>query len=237
VTRRRLGRRIGLLLLVLGLGWGAWEAWTWPDVAALRTRPPATTAFIERARDLRRAAGQDDRVAWVWVPYARISPHAKRAVLAAEDIGFFAHGGFDVAEIRQALGRAVEEGEAPRGASTITQQVAKNLWLSPSRNPWRKVKEALLTWQLERMLSKRRILEVYLNVAELGPGTFGVEAAARRYFGKAAADLDEREAAALAAGLPRPGAWHPGVSSVAYQRYVETILRRMARAEFLWRQI
>jgi monofunctional biosynthetic peptidoglycan transglycosylase len=158
-------------------------------------------------------------------------------VVAAEDIGFFGHAGFDLSEMRAALEKAVEAGEAPRGASTVTQQLAKNLWLSPSRHPWRKVKEALLTWQLERTLPKRRILELYLNVVQFGPGIYGAEAAARRFFGKQAADLTEEEAAQLAAGLPRPSQWHPGVTSRAYQAYVQVIRQRMARAGQLWRLI
>lgn len=204
-------------------------------MAALARARPGTTAFIERYRAEQRAAGRPDRVAWTWVGAARISPHLHRAVLVAEDINFLSHGGFDTAELRQAVGRAVTEIQLPRGASTITQQLAKNLWLSRSRNPLRKFKEAILTWQLERTLGKRRILELYLNVVELGPGVYGAEAASRRYFGKSAAELTEDEAAALAAALPRPGAWHPGVESRAYNRYVETVRRRMDRAELLRR--
>lgn len=227
---------VGAGLLALG-GWVAWEAWTWPDVAALARQNPRTTAFIEHYRREQRAAGREARVAWTWTPYERISPHVKRAVLVAEDINFFAHRGFDVGEIRLALREALEEGEAPRGASTITQQLAKNLWLSPSRNPVRKLREALLTWQLERALGKRRILELYLNVVELGPGVYGIEAASRRHFGKPAADLDEDEAAQLAGGLPNPGAWQPGSGSRVYVRHVARIRARMAKAEFLWKQI
>lgn len=167
----------------------------------------------------------------------RLSPNLKRAVLVGEDINFFHHDGFDRAEIRRALEEAWEEKEIPRGASTITQQLARNLWLSPDRNPVRKLKEALLTRQLERTLGKRRILEIYLNVAEFGPGVFGAEAASQLYFGKSAADLDEREAARLAAGLPRPSSWHPGVTSRAYQRRVERLLRRMEKAGYLRREI
>src|SRR5438034_9445974 len=113
--------------------------------------------------------------------------------------------------MREAMTEALEERKLPRGASTITQQLAKNLWLSPSRSPLRKVKEGVLTWQLERALSKRRIFELYLNVAQFGPGVYGAEAAARRYFRKPAAELTADEAADLAAGLPRPRAWHPGI--------------------------
>ncbi len=172
-------------------------------------------------------------MARTWVPYAAISPHLKRAVLVAEDIGFFSHRGFEPAELRNAVERALETQEMPRGASTITQQLAKNLWLSPSRDPVRKTKETILTWQLERRLPKRRILELYLNVAEFGPGVYGAEAASRRYFGRPASELGEDEAAQLAAALPSPRAWHPGATGAGYRRYVETIKRRMAKAEFL----
>ena len=242
--RPSLGRRVlraaGRLLVVLllaGAAWIAWQAWTWPDVGALASLPPATTAFIERWRAAQRAAGRSDRVERAWVPYARISPHLKRGVLVAEDINFFSHAGFDLGEIRQAIGKTIDEGVAPRGASTITQQLAKNLWLSPSRSPLRKVKEAILTWQLERRLGKTRILELYLNVVEFGPGVWGAEAAARHYFGRAAADLDEEQAAGLAAGLPSPTTWHPGAASPAYRRYVDTVRRRMDKADFLRRQL
>src|SRR5262249_24495670 len=170
---------------------------------------PATTAFIRHYERQERAAGREPRVARVWVPYAAISPHLKGAVLVAEDINFFSHRAFEMAEIQNALERAIEEGELPGGASTISQQLVKNLWLSPSRSPLRKLEEAILTWQLERALDKRRILELYLNVVELGRGLYGAEAASRRYFGKAAADLTPDEAARLAASLPNPTAWHP----------------------------
>jgi monofunctional biosynthetic peptidoglycan transglycosylase len=218
-------------------GFAGWQAVTWPDVDALRRRVPATTAFIERYRAGERAAGRPDRVHFTPVPYAAISPHLKRAVLVAEDVNFFGHRGFELRAMQDALEEAVLDGEAPRGASTITQQLAKNLWLSPSRNPWRKVKEALLTWQLERRLGKRRILELYLNVVEFGPGTYGAEAAARRYFDKPAAALGVEEAAQLAAGLPMPRRWHPGATGRGYRAHVARIVRRLERAEFLWKQI
>jgi monofunctional glycosyltransferase len=241
VARRSLARRLWrrfLLLAALGLAaWLGWEAWTWPDVKALATHPPATTAFIERHKAILRAAGRPAQVVIRWTPYAAISPDIKRAVLVAEDINFFSHRGFDWGEIKVAVEGALHESEAPRGASTITQQLVKNLWLSPSRNPLRKVKEAILTWQVERTLGKRRILELYLNVAELGPGIYGVGSAAPVYFGKAPADLGEDEAALLAASLPRPGSWHPGSRSQAYRRYAAAIRTRMDKADFLRKQI
>lgn len=222
---------------VVVAAWLAYQVAVWPDVAALADGNPATTAFIERYRAEQRATGQPGTVQWRPVPAARFSVHLSRAVVAAEDLEFFSHRGFSGAELKQALRDAVAELEAPRGASTITQQLAKNLWLSPSRNPLRKFKEAALTWQLERRLSKQRILELYLNVVEFGPGIYGAEAAARQYFGKAAADLTEHESAQLAAGLPRPATWHPGVTSPGYLSYVAEIERRMDWAAFLWRAL
>jgi monofunctional biosynthetic peptidoglycan transglycosylase len=152
-------------------------------------------------------------------------------VVVAEDIDFFSHHGFATKEMRAALEKAWDEKELPRGASTITQQLAKNLWLSPSRNPWRKVKEAILTRQLERHLDKRRILELYLNVVELGPGIYGAEAAARHHFGVSAAQLTPAQAARLAAMLPRPRFYDRNRSSQYLAAYTERILGRMPSAQ------
>ncbi|HXV86051.1 MAG TPA: monofunctional biosynthetic peptidoglycan transglycosylase [Gemmatimonadales bacterium] len=222
---------------VLAAVWVVVTWWSWPDVAELAQRNPATTAFMERYRARHSARGRVAEVSWNPVSYQGISVHLKRAVVAAEDLEFFSHGGFSGSEVRAALRTALRERQAPRGASTITQQLAKNLWLSPSRSPVRKLREALLTRSLERHLTKRRILELYLNVVEFGPGVYGAEAAARTYFGKPAADLLEDEAAMLAAGLPRPASWHPGVSSRAYAGYAAEIKRRMDAAGFLWRAV
>jgi monofunctional biosynthetic peptidoglycan transglycosylase len=197
--------------------WAGYQWITLPGVAELADEDPSTTAFIERYRELRRQVGENDTISQTWVSYDRISPHLKRAVLVAEDIDFFSHRGFAPEEVEQAVRDAVRDREFPRGASTITQQLAKNLWLSPDRNLWRKVEEALLTRQLERHLDKRRILELYLNVVEFGPG--------------------KRQAAELAAILPRPSRWHPRSSSRAYRQRVATIERRMEKAEWLWKVI
>jgi monofunctional biosynthetic peptidoglycan transglycosylase len=238
-SRRRASWALRLLLVILLGGglWLAWEAATWPDVGRLARQRPGTTAFIDEYRARQRALGKPDRVAWTWTPYDAISADVKRAVLVAEDVNFFSHRGFELAELQNALEEALRDREMPRGASTITQQLVKNLWLSPSRNPWRKAKEAMLTWQAERALSKRRILELYLNVAELGPGVYGVGAASQRYFGRPVAELGPSEAAQLAAGLPNPRAWHPGTDSPVYRRRVASIQARMARAAFLARHI
>lgn len=235
VPRRR--RRWLVASAVVAVVYLGWELATWPDVAALAQENPKTTAFIERWQRRQERAGKSTTPQWRRVSYGRISAHLKRAVLVSEDIEFFSHQGFSTREMRQAFLDAWEERRLPRGASTLTQQLAKNLWLSPSRNPLRKVKEAVLTWQLERALAKRRILELYLNVVEFGPGIYGAEAAARHYYGVSAASLSETQAASLAAGLPKPSSWHPGSSSRTYQKRVRTVLRRMAKARFLWREI
>lgn len=222
-------RRRTLLAVALALvAFAGYQLATWPDIAALADRDPETTAFIARHR-----ARTGTAPAWRPVPYAQISRPLKRAVVAAEDIGFFDHGGFAVAEIEAALRATFEHGKPLRGASTLSQQLVKNLYLSPSRNPWRKVKEALLTFQLERRLSKQRILDLYLDVAQFGPGIFGAEAAARHYFGTSAANLDSRQAAALAAGLPNPDNWHPGSTAKRYRRQVERIAARVSQAAWL----
>ena len=222
------------LLALVSVGY---EIATWPNVAWLARHNPQTTAFIEEYRARQRAQDRPDAVEWRFVPYDKIAPALRRAVVSGEDMEFFFHHGFSSAEIKDALAEAVRKFAIPRGASTITQQLAKNLWLSPSRNPFRKLKEALLTIQLEHHLTKQRILELYLNVAQFGPGIFGAEAAAQQYFGEPASELTEEQAAELAAGLPRPSTWHPGRNSDAYRRYVAEIERRMARATFLWRYV
>lgn len=225
-------RAMILALAAVAVLWVAWTVLTWPDVAALGGRNPDTTAFIERYRQ-----EHDRQPAWQWVPYGDISVHLRHAVVVAEDIDFFSHRGFAWDEIEKALDKAREKGEMPRGASTISQQLAKNLWLSPSRNPWRKFEEAILTTQLEKHLGKHRILELYLNVVELGPGVYGAEAAARHYFGKSAGALDRQQAAELAASLSRPSTWHPGCGRRGYQAHIERILGRMTQTAWVLRQV
>ena len=227
-TSRRKRTLLGLLTVVLVAITVAalWIARTWPDVAALAHDNPDTTAFIEAAR------ARGESVEWRWVPYGSISLDLKKAVVAAEDMSFFSHHGFDTHEIEVAARDAVH-GKRLRGASTITQQLAKNLWLSPSRSPLRKLREVLLTRQLEKHLSKRRILELYLNVVQFGPTSFGAEAAARRYFGVHASEVDADQAAQLAASLPRPTTWHPGVTSRGYRRAVARVRARAEQSAWL----
>ncbi|MDH3496715.1 MAG: transglycosylase domain-containing protein [Gemmatimonadota bacterium] len=215
------------------LGTHVWQSW--PDVPRLAIENPARVSWVERNR----ATLGSDAIAWRWVPLREISPHLLRAVVVAEDIEFYDHRGFSWFEIRSAWREARAGGRA-RGASTITQQLAKNLWLTPDRTAWRKLREAILTVEIERHLSKRRILELYVNVVEFGPGVFGAAAAAERYFGKAPLFLTEAESAYLAAALSRPSLWHPGgpgTGSDPYRARVEMIRRRMGNAEFLWQHV
>jgi monofunctional biosynthetic peptidoglycan transglycosylase len=230
-ARRLLRAGAGALLmaaLVVGTRWWA----GWPDPATLAEGVPERVATIEREREARAGSG----VSWTWIPFHDISPHLMRAVLVAEDIDFFTHRGFAWSELRLAW-REARAGRRPRGASTITQQVAKIVWLSPERTLTRKVREAVLARDLERRLTKRRILELYLNLVPFGPGTFGAEAAARRYFDKPALFLTESESAQLAAGLSRPSQWNPASTAPGYADRVALIQRRMTSAEFLWRHI
>ncbi len=226
-----------VIVLLVATLFGAYQLVTWPRVGDLATENPSTTAFIEAYLARQDTDPRARAVSLQWVPHDEISPHVKRAVVAAEDLEFFSHNGISTHEIKAAVRKAVEEGKELRGASTITQQLAKNLWLSPSRNPWRKVKELILTRQLEKHCNKQRILELYLNVVEFGEGIYGVAAASAHYFGTTARTLTEEQAAMLAASLPRPSSWHPGSTSDAYAAYVETILERMDRATFLWRHV
>ena len=223
-------------LTLVALGWVIWQWVTWPNVKDLVDNNPETTAFIELYRD-GGSRSEDRAVDWRWVPYSEISSHLKRAVIVAEDIRFFTHHGFATEEIKAAIAEAVESGEAPRGASTLTQQLAKNLWLSPTRNPLRKLSEAALTIHLEESVPKRRMLEIYLNVVEFGIGIYGAEAAAQHYFNKPASDLSQREAALLAASLPRPKSWHPGVDDDGYLRRANRIQTWMTQASFLNRYL
>ena len=210
---------------------------TWPDVASLRTENPSSTAFIAMYQGARRAAGESDAVAWQPVPYDRISVNLKRAVVASEDTEFFFHDGFSSHEMKEALKKAIREREAPRGASTITQQVAKNLWLTPKRSLTRKFREAILTRQLEKHLTKERILDLHLNIAEFGPGIYGAEAASRHYFGLPASGLSRRQGAMLAAGLPRPKSWNPSSTSEYYRASVERIFEVQRQLEYLDRYV
>jgi monofunctional glycosyltransferase len=200
---RRFGR-VMAALAAFGFGYIAFLYLTLPDVRGLRTSNVESTAFMDlRAREAR-AEGRQLRHVHHWVPYSRISPHLKRAVLVAEDAGFWGHEGIDIVEIKKALENDWERGGLMRGASTITQQLAKNLYLSPTRNPFRKLSELLITRRLEHELSKTRIFELYLNDIEWGDGIWGAEAAARTYFGIPASAVGPDQAALMAGAIVNP---------------------------------
>jgi monofunctional glycosyltransferase len=198
---------------------------TLPDVVPLAKRFPATTAFMERRRMSLEQSGLSTRLEWQPVPMSRIAPSMQSAVVAAEDARFWEHGGVDWTAIRTAAVHDWNRGKLSHGGSTITQQLAKNLYLSPARTPWRKAREWAIAQRLESTLTKRRILELYLNVVEFGPRTYGVEAAARRYFGKSAAALTPIESSRLAAMIPSPRIYDP----VRHPRRVEQRARRIRR--------
>ena len=233
-TNRRRSRWALVLLLIitvpaaaLGLLW----LLTLPDVSTLRTAKPATTALMEARQAEAEAAGTRLARHWVWVPLSRMSPHLRRAVVAAEDASFFTHEGFDWEGMKDAALYNIEQGALKRGGSTISQQLAKNLYLSSERSMLRKAQEALITRSLEHHLTKERILELYLNVAEWGTGVYGAEAAARHHFRKPASDLSEEEAAWLAAILPSPRRYDPMRKTTSLVRRYERVLHRMSQSQ------
>lgn len=223
---RRVARALAAVAGALFV-YAAYVYLTLPDVRPLRTTNPATTAFMElRAREARSRDEEPKRVQR-WVPYSRISPQLVRAVLVTEDAAFWRHAGVDYQQIKESMEVNLERGEFARGASTITQQLAKNLYLSPSKNPVRKLRELMIARRLEHELPKQRILELYLNVIEWGDGIYGAEAAARTYFRKPASRLDASESALLAAAIANPRIMNPGSPTARLRRRQQMVMRRM----------
>lgn len=228
--------------------WLAYELLTFPSISSLRNENPVTTSMIEHRLSEARSEGSEQRKFLIWTPMEQISPHLQRAVLAGEDSRFFEHDGFDWDAINKAWDEAVREGEKEakaegeydpeawippmpsfkRGASTVTQQLSKNLYLSEDRNFLRKGREAIYTYYLERELSKKRILEIYLNVIEWGDGIYGAEAASRNYFKKSASALTREEAAYLSAMIPSPlNVFNPSKNKKRVVRRQRAIIRGM----------
>ena len=205
----------------------AYSYLTLPDVRPLRVGNPATTAFMELRDGEARAQGRAPRRVQRWVSYGHISADLKRAVLVAEDDAFWHHEGVDFEQLQESIETDWARGTFSRGGSTITQQLAKNLYLSPSKNPLRKLRELIIARRLEAELKKARILELYLNVIEWGDGVYGVESAARTYFRKSSADLSPPEAALLAAAIVNPRLHNPARPSTRLLRRQQLILRRM----------
>ncbi len=208
--------RIAPLLIVILASLIALQ-FIYPNVARLKRHNPRKTAMMEYREAEWEREGKHYRIIQRWVPYRSISPYLVKAVLIGEDDKFWKHDGFDYEAMEMAVEKDIKAKKFKLGGSTISQQLAKNLYLSPSKNPARKVREAIITWRMEKTLSKRRILEIYLNTAEWGDkGIFGIEAAAERYYGRHASSLGPEEAARLAAVLPNPRKFNP----LGNQRYV-----------------
>ena len=199
------------------------------DVARLARAVPARTAIMRDREAAAKRARRPWRMQQTWVPYDHISPLLRRAVLTAEDDAFYQHGGLDWSELRASARRDLEERRVARGGSTITQQLAKNLFLGESRTLTRKLTEVFLALRMERALSKRRIFELYLNLIEWGDGIYGAEAAARRYFGVSAADLSPRQALLLAAVIINPRRYSVLDPPRRIERRVRMIASRMRR--------
>ncbi|MBU0753130.1 MAG: monofunctional biosynthetic peptidoglycan transglycosylase [Gammaproteobacteria bacterium] len=221
--KRGLLALLALVVLWQGwyVGWVVW--WKWAD--------PGMTSFMSRRLDELREKNPKVQLRHQWAPYGKVSTHLKRAVIAAEDDKFIDHEGFDWVGIQKAIEKNQKKGKVVAGGSTITQQLAKNLFLSASKTPWRKAQEAVITVWIELLWDKRRILEVYLNVVEWGEGLFGAEAAAKRYFGTTAAGLGAEQAARLAVMLPAPRRLEKNPYSDFMNGRTQLILGRMPHSE------
>lgn len=204
-----------------------------PDVRPLKRHNPKTTAYIELRRAQARAKGQRFAPAMIWVPWDQISDNLKHAVLTSEDDEFYRHDGIDWDAVKAAMEKDIDQGRFAYGASTITQQVARNLYLSPSKNPLRKLKEMLIARRLEKTLGKRRIFELYLNIAEWGRGIYGCEAASEAYFGKHASQLTPEEAVAMAVVLPSPRRHNPAKGGRYVARNMRRVMARMRASGLL----
>jgi monofunctional biosynthetic peptidoglycan transglycosylase len=198
------------------------------SLQSLRKNNPKKTAMMEQRDAEAVSSDKEFKIQQQWIPISRISRNLINAVIVSEDGMFYEHDGVDWYEMEESILKNLEKGKAARGGSTISQQLSKNLYLSTSKDPIRKFKELIITLRMERTLSKRRILEIYLNVIEWGNGVFGAEAAARKYFGKSASQLSREEAAQMASVIPSPRKHQPNVMSRYVARRSSIILSRMS---------
>ncbi|MCL4819006.1 MAG: monofunctional biosynthetic peptidoglycan transglycosylase [Vicinamibacteria bacterium] len=235
---RRLLPRAAAALLALAL---LFAGWVWAglparaDVRRLAKERPKTTGVMQQREAEAKAKGRKPRKEQRWVPLSAVSKHLIHAVVTAEDDTFFGHAGFNWDQVKLSIEKNLEKGRFARGGSTISQQLVKNLFFTTRKDPVRKLRELIVTRWLEEDLSKARILELYLNVIEWGDGVYGCEAAARRYFGKGAAELDVQEAAALAAMIPNPRRINPRVNPKRHASATKRVLRLMSRAGYVKR--
>jgi len=209
----------------------AYQLWIFLHICWWINHNPSSSAFMEDRLEILQQKNPDAELKYRWVDYKKISPHLKRAVIAAEDAKFVDHEGFDWQGIQKAYEKNLKKGRIVAGGSTISQQLAKNLFLSTKRTPWRKLEEVMITLMLEKMMTKRRILEIYLNVIEWGNGVFGAEAAARHYFKTSATALTSSQAAKLAAMVPNPRFYDDHRNPRGLQRKTNIIQARMAYSE------
>ena len=232
MIKRRMSAVLGALACAAVLAGAVYVLWL-PDVRPLKIKNPAVTSYMLIQE--RRAAGLGKKLGRniVWTGLNGISENLKHAVLITEDDSFYRHNGVDWTGTWLALKADLKAGRMARGGSTITQQVARNLYLSPSKNPLRKIKEILIARRLEKALSKRRILEIYLNIAEWGKGLYGAQAASMAYFGKSASELTPEEAAALAAVLPSPRRYSPTKGTRFMEKRKNQIIARMRASGYL----
>jgi len=221
---KRLLWRLLLITIALGV---LYQGWLFAHVCWWIDHNPSRSAFMSARLADMRDDDPDAELHHRWVPYERISRNLKRAVMASEDAKFLQHDGFDWEGMQTAWEKNLKKGRIVAGGSTISQQLAKNLFLSGKRTPWRKGEEAIITFMLEQMMSKRRIFEIYLNVIEWGDGVFGAEAAARHYFRKPASALTASEAARLAAMVPNPRYYDAHRATRYLERRTRIISRRM----------
>lgn len=219
------------ILSIIILAMGAVDVgryFVYPDVDTLKETNPIPTAFMEIRKEQWAEKNRDIKINQKWVAISNISPNVIKAVLIGEDDGFYKHDGFDIEGMENAIERSIKKGTLA-GGSTISQQLSKNLYLSPSKNPVRKIKEAIITWRIEKTISKRRILELYLNIAEWGDGIFGIEAAAFHYYNKSAKNLTAFEASRLAAVLPNPIKYNPKSNQKYVNNRATTIYKTMQK--------
>jgi len=225
--KRFIWRTLAVLLALCLL----YQAWIFLHICWWVDHNPDSSAFMEDRLEILQDENPDAELKHKWVPYSRISSHLKRAVIAGEDAIFTDHEGFDWEGIQKAYEKNLKKGRIVAGGSTISQQLAKNLFLSTKRTPWRKAEETVITLMLENMMDKRRILEIYLNTIEWGNGVFGAEAAARHYYGTSAASLGQEQAAKLAAMVPNPRYYDGHRNARGLMRKTGIILARMGAAE------
>jgi monofunctional glycosyltransferase len=214
---------LGLILL--------YQLWIFLHIVWWKYYNPSNSAFMEDRLVVLHEKNPDAKLRHKWIPYDKISLNLKRALVAAEDANFMEHEGFDWDAIQRAYEKNMKKGKVVAGGSTISQQLAKNLFLSSKRSSWRKLEEAIITVMLETVLSKQRIFEIYLNIIEWGNGVFGAEAASRYYFDKSAANLDAWEAARLASMVPNPRYYDRNRSTAFLDKKTNLILGRMPSAE------